>query len=326
MCTIIQIEGQPWIGKNHDSIVKEGMMFSNRRGIQKRALIMPPMQPLNWVSMYGSITFSQNGKEMPSGGMNERGLVVEQATLPETKYNQVVTKPAAGCLEVIQYLLDTCKTVEEALNALQEVSVEPHAWPIHFMLYDAKGNKAIVEYLEGALICYQKDDMDVNAVTNSPYKESCKALESEQVSELNPYKQDAMLRFKQVESYLKTQPILNVEETLECLKKVQRADTIWQSVYDVSTRRIHFKTQQDIKRHTVTLADIDFSSTGVSLQYDFSKGEHATWEPFSEQDDLKLLKCFYENEHIKKIMGIADASGIIQYIVQQAVSYEKQNK
>ena len=33
--------------------------------------------PASWVSKYGSVTFNQYGRELPTGGMNEAGLVVE---------------------------------------------------------------------------------------------------------------------------------------------------------------------------------------------------------------------------------------------------------
>jgi choloylglycine hydrolase len=30
---------------------------------------------ISWISKYGSITFNQYGREFPTGGMNEKGLV-----------------------------------------------------------------------------------------------------------------------------------------------------------------------------------------------------------------------------------------------------------
>jgi penicillin V acylase-like amidase (Ntn superfamily) len=75
MCRIIA-KGN-LIGKSFDSIVKAGMIFTNKRGQIKSAAVFPPERPLEWVSLYGSVTFSQCGKEFPVSGINERGLVAE---------------------------------------------------------------------------------------------------------------------------------------------------------------------------------------------------------------------------------------------------------
>ena len=106
MCTIIA--KNKLIGKNYDSIVDLGMLFTNKRGQIKSSAVFPPEQPLEWVSCYGSITFSQSGKELPVCGMNEKGLVVEQATLQSSAYPETEGKSALSSLEMTQYLLDTC--------------------------------------------------------------------------------------------------------------------------------------------------------------------------------------------------------------------------
>ncbi len=41
---------------------------------------------VHWTAVYGSISFNQYGKEFPTGGMNEKGLVVELMWLDETKF------------------------------------------------------------------------------------------------------------------------------------------------------------------------------------------------------------------------------------------------
>ena len=64
-------------GRNYDWVTGEGIVSTNLRGLQKTSLQMGDGSALNWVSNYGSITFNQYGKEFPTGGMNEKGLVVE---------------------------------------------------------------------------------------------------------------------------------------------------------------------------------------------------------------------------------------------------------
>lgn len=50
---------------------------------------MPPEKEFQWTSQYASVTFSQSGKGMPVCGINEKGLIVEQATYPAAIYSYV---------------------------------------------------------------------------------------------------------------------------------------------------------------------------------------------------------------------------------------------
>ncbi len=73
-------------GKNYDWHLDHGLLIVNKRGIAKRALLLNPAEKAaEWVSKYGSVTFNQYGREMPNGGMNEAGLVVETLMLPSTQ-------------------------------------------------------------------------------------------------------------------------------------------------------------------------------------------------------------------------------------------------
>lgn len=132
MCTIISRD--QFIGKNLDSIVDTGMLFTNKRGLTKKAAVFPPDRPLEWTAAYGSITFCLSGKEMPACGINETGFVAEQATLPVAEYPALAGKPSASILEATQFLLDTCSSVEQALAALDSITITKTSWPVHFAL------------------------------------------------------------------------------------------------------------------------------------------------------------------------------------------------
>lgn len=60
--------------------------MTNQRNVEKTALIDQKENPIKWISRYGSITFNQVGRDLPFGGMNETGLVVEHMSLPQTTY------------------------------------------------------------------------------------------------------------------------------------------------------------------------------------------------------------------------------------------------
>ena len=79
------------VGKNYDWDIGDGMVVVNKRGVVKQALV--GTNPARWTSRFGSVTFDQYGREFPSGGMNEAGLVVELMWLEATRYPTDPTVP-----------------------------------------------------------------------------------------------------------------------------------------------------------------------------------------------------------------------------------------
>lgn len=61
-------KGNLYFGRNYDFPVGEGLIQINERNVLKQAMVMPSDNPYSWVSLYGSITFNQVGKEFPYGG------------------------------------------------------------------------------------------------------------------------------------------------------------------------------------------------------------------------------------------------------------------
>ncbi|MBP6398063.1 MAG: linear amide C-N hydrolase, partial [Saprospiraceae bacterium] len=84
---VLKDQQQIFLAKNFDWTFRQGVMLKNLRGVNKTAYYTHQGSQANWISKYGSITFNQNGKEMPYGGMNEKGLAIEMLWLDLTKYN-----------------------------------------------------------------------------------------------------------------------------------------------------------------------------------------------------------------------------------------------
>src|SRR4029078_10550574 len=98
-----------------------------------------------WRSRYGSITFNQYGKEFPTGGMNEKGLVVELMWLDETKYPSADKRPAIGVLQWIQYQLDNSTTIDEVIATDKKLRISATGTtPLHYLVADAYGKVATI--------------------------------------------------------------------------------------------------------------------------------------------------------------------------------------
>src|SRR5438067_1938354 len=74
------------VGKCYDWNMGQGLVLLNPRGLDKSAMPMSPTdRPARWHADHASLTFNQYGREMPNGGINEAGLVVEVMWLDETR-------------------------------------------------------------------------------------------------------------------------------------------------------------------------------------------------------------------------------------------------
>src|SRR5713101_5515432 len=119
------------VAYNYDFHPPEGLVLVNKRDTNKMSALR--RQGATWTATYGSVTFNQFGRDNPMTGMNEKGLMVSQMWLDETKYPPADSRPAIGILEWIQYSLDRHASVAEVL-ADAEV-LRPMSWvTIHYLV------------------------------------------------------------------------------------------------------------------------------------------------------------------------------------------------
>jgi penicillin V acylase-like amidase (Ntn superfamily) len=141
------------------------------------------------VSKYGSITFNQYGKEFPTGGMNEKGLVVELMWLDETRYPNPDQRPAVGVLQWIQYQLDNSSTTAEVIGSNSQIRISEKTAPIHFLVADAAGNVATIEFLDGKMVVHKDKELPFPVLTNDTYASSVQTakplIENKQEKTLN---------------------------------------------------------------------------------------------------------------------------------------------
>lgn len=174
MCTIFRTENIEehcfFIGTNYD--VPDPckiMLFINPSNENKQALINVPDMPVCWDSKYRSITYNQVCKDFPAGGMNEKGLVIEQATLWNTVYPDRDSRPAIRELQWIQLMLDTCETTEEVIAKSKEVRISQETSKLHYFICDASGDTCHIEYILGEGIYHRNSSFPYPVITNDMY-------------------------------------------------------------------------------------------------------------------------------------------------------------
>ena len=88
----------PIFGANLDLFIPgDGLVFVNRRGVEKESVRSGTTgETAEWVSEYGSVTFSLAGREFAWSGMNEAGLMISTMALYESVNPPPDARPPLG--------------------------------------------------------------------------------------------------------------------------------------------------------------------------------------------------------------------------------------
>src|SRR5262249_35082932 len=140
---------RPVVAYNYDFHPSEGLLLVNKRGTVRRSRL--ESGGARWTSRFGSVTFNQFGRDNPTTGMNESGLMVSLMWLDGSRYPDADDRPAVGILEWIQYNLDGRASVAEVVAGLDDVRPASET-PIHFYVADATGDAAVIEFLQGKAV------------------------------------------------------------------------------------------------------------------------------------------------------------------------------
>jgi penicillin V acylase-like amidase (Ntn superfamily) len=295
----INHNGQMVFGRNYDWVAGTGMVCTNHRSLVKTSFTVPDGRSISWTSKYGSLTFNQYGKEFPTGGMNEKGLVVELMWLNETKYPQADERPAISVLQWIQYQLDNCATIEDVIATDKQLRISSTSAPLHYLVADANGNAATIEFLDGKMVAHKAAQLDFPVLTNSVYSESVKlAKDAIQKNDI-PGSAGSEERFIRACSMVNDftsgksrKPI--VDHAFDILSSVkQSTHTKWSIVYDITNKKIYFKTLDAPEVKTLQFSGFEFSCAKQSLVVDMNisaKGDvSGLFKPFTEDLNRKTI-------------------------------------
>lgn len=255
----LQHEEELVYGRNLDWYIDTGAVIINPRQMQKTAFVLPPELPLSWTSKYGSVTFNQVSREMPAGGMNEKGLVIE-CLVSLADYPEPDNRKALNELQWIQYHLDTCATVEEVLESAENLRIARYSLSLHYFIADANGNCAVVEFMDGKLSSTSGDKLPIKVLTNGSYLESLHFQKQTDGHGSSRFGTAA----KMIQSY-RGKPN-STKYAFKTLNKVAMGKgTKWQVVYDIKGQKIHFKTLKKNKIKTIDTAVINYDTAPLAL-------------------------------------------------------------
>lgn len=316
-CTAFLQDGAMLAAKNLDWHLDEGLLIVNKKGVSKTAMLLNPMEKAaQWVSKYGSVTFNQYGREMPMGGMNEAGLVVESLWLDTTRLPQPDERP--GVIAWSQYQLDNSRTVADVIATDKQIRMSPTMpMPLHFFVADAEGNAAVVEFLDGKLVAHTGDTLPHKLITNNTCEDSLaymgqhegfggtRAIKQGSFDSLDRYAV-AAARLKAYKPDAQPSPVEYAFGTLAAVR--QGKATKWSIVYDLKKLEIHYKTDRTNDVRTVQFAGLDFSTKTPVRIISINTSHFGVLNPyFSDYDvDVNKWMIYYAMKHTPMTKDLPD--------------------
>lgn len=319
----INSNGELVFGRNYDWVTGTGTICTNLKGLAKTSLKMEDGNTIDWTSKYGSITFNQYGKEFPTGGMNEKGLVVELMWLDGTTYPAKDNRAALTALQWIQYQLDNCANIHEVIETDKRVRISVHNAPLHFLIADADGNAATIEFFSGKIIIHTGKGLPFPVLTNNSYHVSKLAATSDPESPDFHLRENSLVRFTKACSMVKSyeqnkisKPALDY--AFDILQDVAQGDfTKWSIVYDIKNKKIYFKTAGCNDTRSFGFSSFNFNCRSVSKMVDINKplkGDISkNFEPFDIALNRKLTEKAFEESRERVNVSKSRREAVVNY-------------
>ena len=298
-------------GRNFDWSVGVGALMLNPRQIQKVSFVLPPERPVRWISRYGSLTFTSFSRDMPVGGINEKGLVIEclisASTFPARDSRLVLNE-----LQWIQYHLDTCASVEEVVASARNLRIVPYAFRLHYFLTDASGDVAVMAYVDGKLEIRKGETLPVPVLANRPYSQ-----------EFQPQQDDRFQRAsRQLSAFSDDKD--EVDYAFKLLHQVAQGDyTKWQVVYEPRARRLQYRSLNNREIRSVSLEDFNLNTVKHTQVLGIDQGKPGQvaklFTPLSPQVNAELMwlsrRELHRSSHVQHIR--AEHVTLMQHLLNQ---------
>jgi hypothetical protein len=191
-----------------------------------------------------------NTPSMPFDGLNEKGLAIGMAAVPESPTPSDPNNKSVGSLGVIRMILDHAATIDEALTIMRGVNILWNGGPqLHYLIADASGKSALVEFVDG--------EMEVLYNTN-PWHQATNFL----LSNTSGSADGICHRYDVITEGLQDkQGDLSLGEAIELLGDVSQPSTQWSVIYQLHTGQIslimgrHYSEIHTFQLKTPALAD-----------------------------------------------------------------------
>ena len=185
---------------------------------------------------------------LPFDGMNEYGLAVGMAAIPDefaddTSFDP--SRPTIGSIGVIRQVLDHARDVDEAVEIFGQYNVQFSGGPpIHYLLADASGKAVLVEFYQGEMIELSNEN---------PWHLATNHLRCTADGD------GGCWRYRTISNQLTAQGgSLDAQAALSLLSQVKQDITQWSTVYNMTSGDIQVVIGKDYQ--TVHNFHLDFAN------------------------------------------------------------------
>ncbi len=323
MCTtfILQNDQSMLLGQNYDFYYGHGLVVVGKRGVQKESLKKEGEKALKWTVNYGSISFTQFGRELPMSGMNEKGLVVAMMYHDDGQFPQEDDRATMNELQWIQYQLDQYATVDEVIHHLDEIRLVKSVYVLHYTVADAQGNAVLIEFIDG-IAQVIRDEKNLASTNNSfeaskqyaePFMDTPISKLSKRVASFDRFTL-AYRHVMRINTLMANTPIptneafnvlkeLSVKPTWDSIwkwigRKTPPTFTYWSIVFDLKHFKIHFKDYHNKKVRSIEVGSFNYSKTEpalcMRLDNQLSGIVNAAFVPYTTQENERIIRLSYK--------------------------------
>jgi penicillin V acylase-like amidase (Ntn superfamily) len=257
-------------GTNFDNSFRPGLLYVNKRGVSKSGWPLDEQEtPATWTSKYGGVTIHTAPYQYAWAGMNEAGLVISTMQLDETRVPPPDNRPSLVSAAWVQYVLDTCTTVDDIIAAERQVRLNYGV--DHYLACDATGQCLTVEFLEGKPVYHRGEVLPLKALMAGwPYARCFEQRRDGAAPGSAPSilagrlaRIDKMLR-----AYQPKDAKADVDYAFHILKEVSAPNTTWSLVFDLPRRTMFIRTYKNARVRHIDLTDLDFSCRAPVMMLD----------------------------------------------------------
>lgn len=183
---------------------------------------------------------------LPFDGMNEHGLAIGMAAVAQGDMQADAARETIGSLRVIREILDHARDVDEAVAVFERYNIDFEGGPpIHYLISDARGKSALVEFYRGELHVIENEN---------PWQAATNFL----ISSVDDPREGNCWRYDLIDARLiEAQGTLASRSAMDLLAEVAQDNTQWSVVYQMARGEVSLAMDGDYKQ-TLTFQVSDY--------------------------------------------------------------------
>jgi choloylglycine hydrolase len=171
---------------------------------------------------------------LPFDGLNEAGLAVGFAAVPDVGTKPDPAKETIDSLMVVRKILDGAATVEEAVEIIKSYNIDWGSGPaLHYLVADNSGHSALIEFSSEGIVTLENQ---------KPWQGATNFLLSQAWTDPATH----CWRYGVISERLEeNEGILSPQEAINLLEDVSQENTQWSVVYQMSAGEVWIAMGRD---------------------------------------------------------------------------------